>query len=166
MKNRNVGFLISGIGLVLMSIIFMFNQALKSIVSETCSHGPSCTMYSTISTQTYISISITGFVFLIGIFFIFSKENERLIIKKIKPLGNIKPRKFNKESLKGLSKDEKRIMDLILDNKGSIYQSEIVTKLNLNKVKVTRVLDSLESQNYIERKRRGLNNIVMLTKHE
>ncbi|MFA5855821.1 MAG: MarR family transcriptional regulator [Candidatus Pacearchaeota archaeon] len=166
MKNRNVGFLIAGIALVLMLIIFMFNQALKSIVSETCSHGPSCTMYTTISTQTYISLAITGFVLLIGIFFIFSKENEKLVIKRIKPLGDISPKKFNKESLKGLSIDEKRIMDLILNNKGSIYQSEIVSKLNLNKVKVTRLLDSLESQAFIERKRRGMTNIVMLTKHE
>ena len=50
----------------------------------------------------------------------------------------------------------------ILENKGSIYQSELVNKTGFNKVKVTRILDSLESQNLIERKRRGMTNIVIL----
>ena len=36
---------------------------------------------------------------LIGLFLIFSKENEKIIIKKIKPEANLEPKKFNKKSL-------------------------------------------------------------------
>jgi len=135
---------------------------MTSIVNETCSHGPSCTMYTTIKTQTYGSLAIAGLVFVIGIFLIFSKENERIVIKKIRPTLNFEPKKFNKKSLETLDDDEKNLMNLLLENKGNMFQSDIIEKTKLNKVKVTRILDSLEAQGFIERKRRGMTNIVML----
>lgn len=162
MKNKNVGFLIVGISILIILVIFLFNQGMTSIVNESCSHGPECGMYKTINTQTYLSLIIAGIVLLIGLFFIFSKENEKIIIKKIRPEANLKPKKFNKQSLENLNDDEKTIMNLLLQNKGSIFQSELIEKANLNKVKITRILDSLEAQELIERKRRGMTNIVMI----
>ncbi|MFA5259464.1 MAG: MarR family transcriptional regulator [Candidatus Pacearchaeota archaeon] len=162
MKNKNVGYLISGIAILIMIIIFLFNQGLTEIVKTTCSHGSSCPMYGTINTQTYLSIAIAFFILLIGIFLIFSKENEKLVIKQIKPLKNLEPRKFDKKSVQGLNSDEKIIMNLLLENKGNMFQSDIIEKTKLNKVKITRILDSLEAQNLIERKRRGMTNIVVL----
>jgi uncharacterized membrane protein len=61
-----------------------------------------------------------------------------------------------------LEGDEKRIYQLIADSNGAIFQSEIVEKTGLSKVKVTRTLDKLESRLYIERRRRGLTNIIVL----
>jgi hypothetical protein len=84
MRNRNVGFLIIGISLIIGLIIFLFNKGLTDIVSTTCSHGPSCAMYETISLQSCLSLAIAGVVFIIGLFFIFVKENERIIVKKEK----------------------------------------------------------------------------------
>jgi hypothetical protein len=162
MKNKNVGYLIVGISILIVLIIILFNQGMTSIVNETCSHGPSCGMYKTINTQTYLSFSIAGLVFIIGLFLIFSKESEKIVIKKIKPTANLEPKKFNKKSLEKLDNDEKIIMNLLLENKGNMLQSDIIEKTNLNKVKVTRILDSLETQTLIERKRRGMTNIVVL----
>lgn len=162
MKNRNVGFLIAGISVLIIIIILIFNQGMTSIVNQTCSHGPSCTMYGTIKTQTYLSLAIAGLVLIIGLFFIFSKENEKVIVKRVKPLAELAPKRFNKESLEGLNNEEKIIMNLLLENKGNMLQSDIVKSTNLNKVKVTRILDSLEAQGLIERKRRGMTNIVMI----
>jgi uncharacterized membrane protein len=162
MKNKNVGTLIVGIAILILIIIFIFNQAMTQIVNTTCSHGPSCTMYSTIKTQTWFSIVLAGLVLLIGLFFIFSKENERVVIRQIRPLGKIEPRKFDKKSLEGLNDDETNVMNMLLGNKGNMFQSEIVDKTGFNKVKITRILDSLESQGFIERKRRGMTNIVMI----
>jgi hypothetical protein len=48
MRNKNVGFLILGISILIAIIIFLFNQGMTSIVNETCSHGPECGMYKTI----------------------------------------------------------------------------------------------------------------------
>lgn len=162
MKNKNVGYLIVGISILIVLIIILFNQGMTSIVNETCSHGPSCTMYTTIKTQTYLSFTIAGLIFVIGLFLIFSKENEKIVIRQIKPLGKIEPKKFNKKSLENLDKNEARIMNLLLENKGSMFQSDIIEKTKLNKVKITRLLDSLEAQGLIERRRRGMTNIVIL----
>ena len=153
-----------GIAIVIGIIIFLFNTALTQIVSESCSHGPTCPMYGDIRTQTTLSLILVGVIFLIGMFFIFSKESQKIIIKKIKPHSEagLIPKKFDKKSLEKLDEDEKKIMNLLLENKGSLYQSEIVDKLEMNKVRVTRLLDGLEAQGLIERKRRGMTNIVLL----
>lgn len=162
MKNKNVGSLIVGIAVLILIIIFIFNQGMTQIVNTTCSHGPSCTMYTTIKTQTYLSLAIAGIVLVIGLFLIFSKENEKIVVRQVKPLATLNPKKFDKKSLEGLSNEEKTIMNLLVENKGNMFQSDIIQKTNLNKVKITRILDNLESQGLIERKRRGMTNIVVL----
>jgi uncharacterized membrane protein len=164
MKNRNVGFLIIGMALVIGIIVFLFNNAMTKIVSESCSHGPSCTMYSTIKTQTYVSIALIVVILFIGLVLIITKDNEKIVFKRVKPYSEseLKPKKFNKKLLEELEDDEKSIMKLLLDNEGSIYQSELVEKSKLNKVKITRILDSIEGKGLIERKRRGMTNIVIL----
>jgi len=166
MKNRNVGFLIVGISIFIFIIILAFNIGLRNIVGQTCTHGTSCSMYSTISLQTWISAAIAFLVLIIGLFLVFSKENERIVVKKIRPFGKLEMKKFDKKSLEKLESEEKKIMNLILENKGSIFQSEIVAKTGLNKVKTTRILDSLEARGFVERRRRGMTNIVMLKKSE
>ena len=84
MKNKNVGYLISGIAVVIGLIVWIFNIGLRNVVDQTCIHGSSCTMYDTIAVQTYLSLTIAGVVLVIGLFLIFSKESEKIIIKKVK----------------------------------------------------------------------------------
>jgi len=165
MQNKNVGFLIIGISLVIGFIIFIFNSALKKIAGATCDMGPTCTMYDTLSIQTWITVAIAFLVLVIGIFLVFSKESERVIIRKIRPFGKLEIKKFDKKSLNKLDNEEKKVMNIILENKGSMFQSGIVEKTGFNKVKTTRILDSLEAQGLVERRRRGMTNIVMLRKN-
>jgi len=154
MRNRNVGFLIIGIAIVLVTIIFIFNSALKEIVATTCSHGPTCPMYGTISTQTYLSLAIVAIIFVIGLFFVFVKEKEKIIIRK---------EKFKQKeiSLEGLNQREKDIIKMLVKEK-AIFQRTLMERLNIGKVETTRILDKLEAKQIIERKRRGMNNIVIL----
>lgn len=162
MKNKNVGLLVIGISIVMGFIIFIFNKGMTSIVTESCSHGPSCTMYGTIAAQTYISLGLSALILVLGIFLFFSKPEERLIIKKIKPTYNKEPVKIDPKMLNNLNTEEKIIVNHLLKNKGSIYQSQLVNITNFNKVRVTRILDSLEGKGLVERKRRGMTNIVIL----
>lgn len=81
MKNKNVGFLIIGISIVIGIIVLIFNLGLRNIVSQTCTHGSECSMYDTISLQTWISLAIAGLVAVIGLFLIFSKEETKIITK-------------------------------------------------------------------------------------
>jgi len=154
MRNRNVGYLITGISLVILGIIFFFNQGLKNIVSETCDHGPTCTMYDTISMQTWLSVAIAVLILLIGLFMIFSKEEKQIIIKKIKE-------KKKAVSLEGLDVREKEAVKIIQET-GGIFQAELMEKMNIGKVGVTRLLDKLEAKQIVERKRRGMNNFVVI----
>ena len=162
MQNKNVGWLIIGISIFIGAIIWIFNVGIKSTLDATCTHGSTCSMYTTLSLQTWISIAIAFVIFCIGLFLIFAKENEKIVLKKIKPEKNLSFKKFDKKTLDKLDAEEKKIMNLILQNNNSIFQSELVEKSGFNKVRITRVLDGLESQGLIERRRRGMTNVVML----
>jgi uncharacterized membrane protein len=161
MKNRNVGFLILGIAVIIGIIILIFNFGMRTIVATSCSHGPECSMYGTIAVQTWISLAIAGLVAVIGLFFIYSKEEKEIIIKKIRQKVEVE-KKRNPINYKNLDKEEKALVSIIEENDGAIFQSELVEKSEFDKVKVTRILDRLEGRQIIERKRRGMTNVVVL----
>lgn len=155
MENKNVGWLIVGISVVIGIIILIFNQALKEIVGATCTHGPSCSMYSTIGVQTKISLSIAGVILIIGLVIMFTKPKEKIIIRRLKE----KKKPLN---LKGLDKDEREVISILKKESGAIFQKTLMEKMEIGKVKITRLLDKLEAKQLVERKRRGMNNIVVL----
>jgi uncharacterized membrane protein len=161
MKNKNVGFLIVGIAIVIAIIVAIFNFGMRSIVAESCAHGPECSMYGTIALQTWISLAIAGLVAVIGLFLIFSKEEKEIVVKKVKIKETV-PEKKVKVDYSKLDKDEKVVMRLVEENEGTIFQSDLVEKTDFSKVKVTRLLDRLEGRQLIERKRRGMTNVVVL----
>jgi len=166
MKNRIAGGIIVGIALLIGFIIFSFNRALTRIVNTSCSHGSSCPMWGTIDFQTNISIGVMVFVLLIGIYLFFFGREEKIITKIKTVKKELKPNKITKEDYKkimtNLDKDEKLVIEKIIESEGTIFQSDLVEKTNLNKVKITRVLDKLEGKALIERKRRGMTNVVIL----
>ena len=153
MKNRNVGFLIMGIGVLIGIMVWIFNTGLRQNIELTCSHGPSCPMYTTLALQTWISLAIVALVILIGIFFIFAKEETRTVIKK---------EKKKSVDLSKLDKSEKQVVKILQEENGAMFQSALSEKISIGKVGITRLLDKLEAKQIIERKRRGMNNIVIL----
>ena len=155
MENKYVGWLIIGIGIVMAFLVSIFNRALKDIVGQTCTHGTSCTMYDTITIQTWISLGIVAIILVIGIVIMFTKPKERIIIKKVK-------QRKKKLDLGKLDKDEKKVINLLLKENKALFQADLMEKLEIGKVKTTRLLDKLEAKQIIERKRRGMNNIVVL----
>ncbi len=166
MRNRIVGFMVVGIAVLIGLIILLFNRALTNIVNESCSHGTECPMWGTINFHTNVSIGIMVFVVLIGLYLVFFGQEERIVTKIKKVKEQIKQKEVSVENYKtiidNLSGDDKKVFQLIVQAKGSVFQSDIVTNTGLTKVKVTRVLDRLEGKGLIERKRRGMTNIVIL----
>ena len=157
MENKHVGFLVLGIAVLLIFIIFLFQAALKDIIVASCgaAHTTACPMSQSVNQQTYLSLGIVGILAVIGFVLIFTKPEEKIIIKKIKE-------KKKKLDLKGLDRDEKKVIDLLLKENRAMFQSALMEKLEIGKVKATRLLDKLEAKQLIERKRRGMNNIVVL----
>jgi uncharacterized membrane protein len=74
----------------------------------------------------------------------------------------LEERKRHWESIvKTLKEDEQKIFTAIIEE-GIIAQSEIVEKTGLPKSNVSRALYGLESRGLIERRRRGMGNIILL----
>jgi len=155
MKNKHAGALIAGISLLIGAIIWIFNQGTKKIVVESCSHGTSCAMYGTIEMQTWISSVIAGAILIIGIVIMYTKPKEKVIVKTKKP----QKKKIDKSKLED---KEKHVIEILEKENGAIFQKTLMEKLEIGKVGITRLLDKLESKQLIERKRRGMNNIVIL----
>ena len=76
-------------------------------------------------------------------------------------MRKIKERK-KKIDFSNIDKDEKKIVNLLLQEDNAMFQADLMEKLGIGKVKTTRILDKLEAKQIIERKRRGMNNIVIL----
>ena len=159
MKNKNVGFLVVGIAVVMIIIVLLFNNVIKQNIGLTCSHGPTCEMYSELNIQTWISLSIVAIIIIIGLFLILSKENETIVVKT-KTITRTEKKKPT--SLEGLDSKEKQVIKLLQQENGTMFQATLMEKLETGKVGLTRLLDKLEAKQLIERKRHGMNNIVVL----
>lgn len=75
------------------------------------------------------------------------------------------PKRMQQSSIKvdtsKLDTEERKIYNILKNNNG-IYQSDLIKETGLSKVKITRVLDKLESKGIIERRRRGMTNAIFL----
>jgi len=166
MRNRIVGFLVIGIAALIGFIIYSFNAAMTNIVNTSCTHGPSCPMWGTIDFQTNVSIAVMIIIVLIGLYLIFFGKEEKVITKIKTVRQQIEPKEVTKENynkiLSTLAQDDKIVLEKIIGSDGTIFQSELVEKLGFPKAKVTRILDRLEGRGLVERKRRGMTNVVIL----
>lgn len=161
MENKYVGYLLLGVSLIMIIIIFLFNNALKVIVNTSCAdagHGDSCPMYDTITQQTTLSIVIVSLVVLVAIFLILSKPQKEIILQT-KTIEKKVPKKTY--DLSNLKPEEKQVFELIQNNK-AVFQSDLIEKTQFGKAKMTRIIDRLEGKNFVERKRRGMTNVVVL----
>jgi len=158
MENKKVGLLILGISFLIVIIILIFNQALRKIVNTSCGmlDHLNCPMYDTITQQTYLALAVVGILLVFGIFLMISKPAEKIVVRKIKE--NKIVRKLDTSELKP---EEKQVLGLINENK-AVFQAELIEKTGYGKAKMTRIIDRLEGKGFVERKRRGLTNVVVL----
>ncbi len=78
-----------------------------------------------------------------------------------KDLGERREEKYS-TILPLLGGDERRLVSLLMESKGEMLQNQLVLRLNLSKVKVTRILASLEQKALILKERNGLTNNIKL----
>jgi len=160
MENKNVGWMLLGISVLLIVFTFLFNSTLMGAVKNSCfiQHGDvkSCEMYDSVNYQTYFALGIIGVIIIISLFLIFSKPNEKIIVRKIKE------KKIEKKiDLSGLRPEEKQIFNFVKEN-GAIFQADLIEKTGFGKAKMSRIIDRLEGRGLVERKRRGMTNVVVL----
>lgn len=155
-----------GIALLVASILFIiFISLIKSDIDERdallCSavfSNPELDMKECPAHKNNTSWYINGafvLAFLImgaAFYFLFAARPHKEIAKELpEPIDVSK-----------LAEDEKKIYDLLHSHEGSMYQSDLIRDTGFSKVYITRVLDKMESKKILERKRRGMTNIVVL----
>lgn len=158
MENKSVGYILLGVSILIIIIVILFNNTMQGFVDATCSleHGSSCPMYSSIKQQTYISFGIVGLLVVVSLILIFSKPDEKIIIKKVEK--RVVKKKLDTSEL---NSDEKKVLSLVSESK-AVFQAELIEKTEFGKAKMTRVIDRLEGKGFVERKRRGMTNVVVL----
>jgi uncharacterized membrane protein len=161
MQNKQVGYLLLGISVLIIIIIFMFKSALTSFVNASCTlahGGNSCPMYDTITTQTYLALGIVGIIILVGLILLFSRPEQKVIVKTRNV--EMKPQKMDLD-ISGLKSEEKQVLSLIQSAR-TIFQAELIERTSFSKAKMTRIIDRLEGRGFVERKRRGMTNVVVI----
>lgn len=148
---KTIGIAVIALAVIVGILVFLFNQSITATMDDTCSATmDSCPHKNNLPYQTYagglVVLSLIG----VGIYSIWSaKQKEGLS-------------KVNKQVVNSLPSEEKKIYDLLEADNGAMFQSELVTKSQENKVKVSRILDKLEGRGLIERRRQGMANLVII----
>lgn len=65
-------------------------------------------------------------------------------------------------TLEDLHGNEKAVYGVVVEADGKLPQRDVVEETDLSKATVSRTLDTLESKRLLERKRRGMGNVVVL----
>lgn len=122
--------------------------------SSECSHpsGAPCPyqQLSVLVVPKFVALFVDAVLFAVGLFLFLQKKPEE------KALSNAR------KAAKSLGGDEAKLFDIIVESNGLVFQNELVEKMSLSKVKITRLLDKLEAKGLVERRRRGMTNIVVL----
>lgn len=155
---QKIGLIIIGISIILSLFMFFLTQTLMRLRLELHEDCPlpleACPYKSSVPIE-----SVAGFVLAIGIgiFGVFLTLGS----KRVEGIGSQQKSEF-KQKVESLHGEEEKVYQIIADADGSIFQSDLVAKAGFSKVKVSRILDRLEIKGIVERRRRGMSNLVVL----
>ena len=155
---KKIGLIIIGLSIISFILTFYLTNIIMNLKIELHKNCPlppeECPYKSSVPME-----SVAAFIFTIsmGIFGSFltltTAKTEKITIQQKRKL---------KDLLKNFTEEEKRVYNTVSSSDGFIFQTDLIEKTNFSKVKVSRILDKLEAKNLIERRRRGMANIVVL----
>ncbi len=154
--NKRIGIVISVISIILIFILASFSVKIAKSEAAACIHpgGGQCPITAHIPPVSYLGAALLMVIFILGI----------KLMRKAEAGEKIRKESAEKAEAvaKALKGDEKKAYEIIAASQGAIFQSELVEKMGYPKVRITRILDKLEGQGLIERRRRGLANMVLI----
>lgn len=125
----------------------------------------------TTNTPNYFSLSevllmvISAFLIGTAAIYLFYNSSELKTVKLIKKTEEKNGKDAVYDSILPLLKhEEKQVVNFLRDSGGQVQQNKLVLKLNTSKVRVTRILHSLQQKDLIVKERHGLTNMVKLKK--
>ncbi|MBI2075890.1 MAG: MarR family transcriptional regulator [Candidatus Aenigmarchaeota archaeon] len=152
--NRQIGFIIVLFSVAFALVIADFTrkvESLNAVLHQNCSLPDAVCPFIGMPYQATVGFAVTGILLVFGIMLILiSRKGEHL---------EMEAREKTEAVIKKLNKDEQKVFEIVRIS-GAVFQSELVEKSGLTKVRITRILDKLEAKGLVERKRRGMTNIV------
>ncbi|MDO8642975.1 MAG: MarR family transcriptional regulator [Candidatus Woesearchaeota archaeon] len=161
MKSKQLGIMLAVISVIVLASLIFFIRSFDKHLTEACvatcgtAEGSTCSEQGCpyiqgkgllwIPLATCILIAVVGGI---GLFLAFSKS-ERVIQQK-------------EYDIHKLNEEEKKAFLLIKDHKEGMYQTVLAEHLKFTKVQATRLVDKLEQYGLVERKRRGMSNVIFL----
>lgn len=134
------------------SIVCQLYSENNKDMAECPVHGRNSTFLTNVSWMMVVAFGIDFLIFGVGIYLaFFYKQFSKEPKKELKDID-----------LSKLDEDEKKVYEIIKAKNGSAYQSDLIKETNFSKVKMSRVLDRLEAKDVLERRRRGMTNIIVL----
>lgn len=164
-ENKTMYAVILALLLLFSASVFFYNRTLNELAAGSCTDA-ACPHEKIVETQ---NIIIAALILAIGalalwIFFQIRKSEKAAYGKaggKEGRQGHQPSYALRNKNL-DLPEEERKILSFIESKQGSVFQSEIVKFTGFTKVKVSRILDRMEQKGIIERKRRGMANLVVL----
>lgn len=152
------GFIIIGFSVLLLALLFFIKLDMDQTAELLCEDvhptdgTGQCIAHSGIGTWLIAIAAGVAFLFLVaGLYIVF-----------LPYLKKEEKQEFKEVDVSKLDEDEKKIYTILKNSTGSVYQTDIIKETGYSKVKVTRILDKMEVGQIIERKRRGMTNIIVL----
>ena len=158
LTSRSIGTLVTSLGLILLFALFFIKvevdkesvKLCKELHSDTGEDFEPCPLHQGSNSWLLIlAFFVIALFIAVGVYLLMSNR----VFEHAKKIT---------VNLKNLDKEQKIILDKLNEKEGSMYQSDLIKETGFSKVKITRVLDKLESRGVIEKKRRGMTNIVIV----
>ncbi|MBI1936478.1 hypothetical protein HYS31_08680 [Candidatus Woesearchaeota archaeon] len=164
-KEKIIGYSLIAFSLVLFAVLVYMKMQIdeesaflceefhkNKLDMSTCPVHQANSFWSKLSWMVTAAFVIDFLIFAVGVYMTFFYSSGARGAKK----------EFMEIDLSKLDEDEKKVYELVKGGNGSAYQSDLIKQTGFSKVKVTRVLDKMESKDILEKKRRGMTNIVVL----
>ncbi len=155
-SNQSLGFLIIIFSVISFLSLYVVTIKIADQAHISCesTHGNvGCTVLGHVPYESFLGLGGLSFLGVMGTYIVFKEE------RKVK--ASSKMTKTISDTVKNLDDEEKSVYNQIESSDGFIFQNDLIQKTGFSKVKVSRLLDKLEAKNLVERRRRGMSNIVV-----
>ena len=165
-ENKTMLGIIAIVLLLLAVTVFFYNRTLNDLAANSCTDAAVCPHEKIVETQNIVIAALLIVIIGMAGWLAYSAYSKKSDGKEetTEAAGTItkeryKPRKVDASAL---DDEEKKVLAFLQQRRGSVFQSELQVHTGFSKVKVSRLLDKMEQKGIIERKRRGMANLVVL----
>lgn len=163
MNLKTVGLVLIIIGIVLI-IFAIVNNYLETLVIPFLT-PQFCTQHcNTLTLENYVIFALIALSLGVGVYLLFFYKPKAEVEGVEEKEAVIESKPAQPLNIKSLTPDERKIIEVVTEGGGVLFQSEIVEKTGFPKAKVSRILDRLEAREVVERRRRGMTNAIMIKK--